>query len=343
MVSPDSVLFALGMTAAGADGETLDQMLGALLPGMDKEEAFLFAVDRMDQIESKQLHIGNSIWINDSYKPSVYSNYLKYVEQKFGAQINSIPFNNSGTDQINSWVDINTNGMIPKMVDHLSADQVMILINALAFDAKWEDKFKSNDVTEDRFHADSFSTAETATFLWGEGDVTYLSNQTAQGFYKTYKGGKYAFMTILPYDYDIDINEYVANMTADDYMCFWYNTYHPETKYCFPEFTAEYSTSLNETLKDMGMADAFNSDTANFGNMADIHPLFISEVIQSTKIEVDADGTKASAATKVTMEHNGPGGATGKKEVKCNRPFAYAIVDVETGLPIFFGTVEHVT
>ena len=40
-----------------------------------------------------------------------------------------------------------------------------------------------------------------------------------------------------------------------------------------------------------------------------------------------------------SMEHNA---VIGQREVICDRPFAYAIVDVETGLPIFFGTVEHV-
>ena len=74
MVSTDSVLFAMEMTAAGADGETLDQMLGTLMPGVDKEDALLFAADRMDQIKSNQLKIANSVWINENSEPAFYSN-----------------------------------------------------------------------------------------------------------------------------------------------------------------------------------------------------------------------------------------------------------------------------
>ena len=132
-------------------------------------------------------------------------------------------------------------------------------------------------------------------------------------------------------------------MTAQDYWSFWNSSNDEEIKYCFPKFTSEYEVSLNEILKEMGMPDAFEEDKANFGNMSNLKTLYISKVIQKTKIEVDAVGTKASAATRVSVEHNDAGGSgVAKRSVCCDRPFAYAIVDVETGLPIFFGTVDHV-
>ena len=370
MVSTDSVLFALEMTAAGADGDTLDQMLGTLLPGTNKEDAFLFAVERMDQLKSKQLKIANSVWINEASKGAVYKNYLNYVEKNFDAQIGAVPFNDSGVKKINSWVNDNTDGMIPQLVGKLSDDDLMVLVNALSFDAKWKKPFEAKDVKDGTFRSGS-GTKENCKYLNGKNDVVYLHNDTATGFYKVYEGGKYAFMVILPgapakdiMDFDIllddssdepesnpaasepeidyrtvDINEYVANMTAQDYWDFWNSSNHDEVKYMFPEFTSEYDTSLAGILKDMGMEDAFDPSKANFENMSDLKPLNISDVIQKTKIEVNAEGTKAAASTAVIMEHNA---VIGQREVICDRPFAYAIVDVETGLPIFFGTVEHV-
>lgn len=367
LISADSVLFALEMTAAGADGDTLDQMLGTLLPGTDKEDAFLFAVDRMSQLKSNQLKIANSVWINDNFNGSIYSDYLKYVERNFDAQIGSVPFNNSGVNTINSWVKDNTDGMIPELVEELNSEDVMVLVNALAFDAKWKKRFESQDIESKTFHR-SDGTDERCQFLCGENDVAFLYNDSAVGFFKRYEGEKYAFMVILPGrpadDYidiealingtadtghrdeeyrNTDINEFLTNMTAEDYWKFW-NSYHPggqeyEVEYAFPEFTSEYSTSLKDILKDMGMEDAFSDSAANFENMSDLKPLFIGDVIHTAKIEVNAEGTKAAASTGVVMEHNGV--ATHQKVI-CDHPFAYAIVDVETGLPIFFGTVEHV-
>jgi serpin B len=138
MVSTDSVLFAMEMTAAGADGETLDQMLGTLMPGVDKEDALLFAADRMDQIKSSQLKIANSVWINEKSEPAFFSNYLKYVENNFDAKIDALPFDASGAGKINSWVNDNTDGMIPTLIDTLESEDLMVLVNALSFDAKWK-------------------------------------------------------------------------------------------------------------------------------------------------------------------------------------------------------------
>ena len=362
MVSTDSVLFAMEMTAAGADGETLDQMLGTLMPGVDKEDALLFAADRMDQIKSNQLKIANSVWINENSEPAFYSNYLKYVENNFDARIDAIPFDNSGVNKINSWVKENTDGMIPALVDELGSDDQMVLANALSFDAKWEKPFEPEKVVDGRFkRANGYQ--DDCKYLCGENDVTYLHNDKATGFLKTYEGGKYAFMVMLPgkaEEFNIDdfingnmttdradgedgitydINSFVANMTEEDYWTFWESKSGDDVEYQFPEFTSEYTTSLNGILKDMGMEDAFDASRADFGNMSNLKPLFISDVVHKTKIEVNAMGTRAAAATGVIMDHNA---VIDKKKVICDRPFAYAIVDLETGLPIFFGTVEHV-
>lgn len=365
MVSPDSVLFALEMTAAGADGDTLDQMLETLVPGANKEDAFLFAVDRLDQIESDQLKAANSVWINEDSKGAVYKNFLKYVEKNFDAQVGAVPFNSTGVKEINSWVHENTNGMINKLLDELHSEDKMVLANALAFDAKWKKKFEVKDTRSMKFRRGD-GTDEFCTFLCGENDVTYLSNDKATGFYKMYEGGKYAFVVMLPgapeSDFDdlelllgssgsskkeetkpdysnVDINEFIADMTAEDYWDFVSGGCSDDVEYAFPQFTSEYSTSLRDILKDMGMPLAFDATRADFGNMSNLTPLFISDVIHKTKIEVNAEGTKAAASTGVIMEHND---VVMKRKVICDRPFAYAIIDLETRLPIFFGTVEHV-
>ena len=361
LVSSDSVLLALEMTAAGADRETLDQMLGTLLPGVPKEDAFLFAVDRMDQIESDQLKIANSIWINDAAQGAIYDNYLKYVEKHFDAHFGAIPFNSSGVDTINSWVKDNTDGMIDKLVKELESDDVMVLVNALAFDAKWKKPFEEENIEDMTFHCLD-GIQEDCRFLCGEKDVVYLHNEKSTGFYKLYEGGKYAFMVMLPgapepdfltYEdltsgdskadqddsFTYDINTFIANMTAKDYWQFWNSANQDDVEYAFPEFTSEYDTSLRDILIDMGMADAFDPAKANFSNMSNLTPLNIADVIHKTRIEVTAEGTKAAAATGVVMEHNS---IIMTRKVICDRPFAYAIVDTETGLPIFFGTVTHV-
>ena len=92
------------------------------------------------------------------------------------------------------------------------------------------------------------------------------------------------------------------------------------------------------------MEDAFDRKYANFTNLCD-QPAYIDEVIHKTHIEVSAQGTRAAAATAVTIKTHGMAIDDPFEEIKfviCDRPFAYAIVDTETGLPVFLGTVETV-
>ena len=113
-----------------------------------------------------------------------------------------------------------------------------------------------------------------------------------------------------------------------------------------PEFKYDYKTKLSDQLKDMGMEIAF-SDNADFSGMlaSGLPELKIAEVIHKTHIEVDRKGTKAAAVTVVEMEKcAGIREENPRKTVKVilDRPFMYAIVNTETGLPVFLGTVNSV-
>ena len=63
-------------------------------------------------------------------------------------------------------------------------------------------------------------------------------------------------------------------------------------------------------------------------------------MLHKTHIQLDEQGTKAAAATAVKMDVSGVMPIDeNTKIVELDRAFAYAIVDTETGLPVFMGTV----
>ena len=104
-----------------------------------------------------------------------------------------------------------------------------------------------------------------------------------------------------------------------------------------PEFAFDGSYILNDALKAMGLSTAF-SDTANFSGMAD-EQLFISQVLHKTHITVDRKGTKAAAATDAIMS-KGAISIDNIKQVFLDRPFLFAIIDIESELPIFIGALN---
>jgi serpin B len=103
-----------------------------------------------------------------------------------------------------------------------------------------------------------------------------------------------------------------------------------------PRFDFEFSRSLKEDLKAMGLREAF-SDEADFSGISEI-PLRISDVIHKTYIKLDEKGTEAAAVTAVTMELTsiGPG-----KLLRFDRPFLFAITENSSNSILFMGKVSE--
>ncbi len=340
LISSDSILLALEMTAAGADGETLSQMMNTMVPGAGNEAALQFGEQRMNALKNESLQVANSVWLNEDKTENIYEDYLDYVQKHFDAGVSVLPFNKSGADMINSWVEAKTKDRIHDLINNLDGQGLMVLVNAISFDGTWKTGYEDYQVNTNVF-TNGKGDRSTQMFL-SSTESLYLSNSEAKGFLKEYDDGKYAFMTILPNDESIDINEFMADMTADEYWEFWESMDASADVYTMmPEFKTEYSVTLSNILQDMGMTDAFDADKADFSNMANSSP-YISTVIHKTFIEVDRNGTKAAAATAVMVEDACVAEPEPVREVYCDRPYAYAIVDMETGLPVFLGTVENV-
>jgi serpin B len=93
----------------------------------------------------------------------------------------------------------------------------------------------------------------------------------------------------------------------------------------------------------MGITDAFDSDRADFFDLGQYAGgnIFINRVLHKTFIAVDEKGTKAGAATVVEMV-TGSAAMQEPPTVYLDRPFVYMLIDCETNLPIFIGTVVDI-
>lgn len=139
--------------------------------------------------------------------------------------------------------------------------------------------------------------------------------------------------------------EYAATLTGDSYLSLYQNRENREVLVQLPEFTYDYSTELSKALSDMGMSEAFDASSADFSNMAstDTGYLSINRVLHKTHIEVDRTGTKAAAVTAIEMTNESCAIDTETPpSVILDRPFVYAIVDTESGMPIFLGIVNTI-
>ena len=336
LVSPLSVLTALALVQNGAQGNTLAQLEQAL-GGLDRDTLNAYMRAYCDFLtESDELKIANSVWTDSGAEAK--RAFLQKAVDSYSAQLFSAPLSDPKTvESINSWVKKNTDGMIPKIIEKADRDAVMMLVNAIAFDAKWETPYKRSDI--ERLEFTSYSGSKKKTDFVCSTENIYLKDGGAVGFMKPYKNGRFAFAALLP-DENTGIDDYVASLSGDKLMKIFSSAKRGnEVNVKMPKFRAEYSTQLIDTLKKMGVKDAFDNKTADFSSLVESRDAYIATVVHKTFIEVDEKGTRAAASTLVgvdTMSLMEP------YSVCLNRPFVYMIVDTETNLPLFIGVQTEI-
>ena len=342
LISPLSVLCALAMTANGAEEETLQQMEEVL--GMTTEDLNLYLYSYMKNLpqgDKYKLSLANSIWFTEDERFTVNQDFLQTNADYYGADIYKAPFNEQTKKDINNLVKQNTDEMIPEILDRVPVDAIMYLVNALAFEAEWSAIYKKDQVREGVFTKED-NTKQNVDFMYGS-EGTYLEDENAAGFMKYYKGGKYAFVAMLP-DEGVSVSDYIASLTGESVNALLTNPQHTTVYTAIPKFETEYSVEMSEILKDMGMPKAFDPNNAEFEGLgtSSAGNIFISRVLHKTFISVGEKGTKAGAATVVEMADGAAAEPQEPKEIYLNRPFVYMLIDCENNIPFFIGTMMDV-
>ena len=344
LISPLSIQLALAMTANGANGNTkaeMEALLGGEISLEDLNEYLYSYVNNLPSAEKYKLQIANSIWFRDDEgRLQVEKDFLQKNADYYGAQAYKAAFDDQTLKDINNWIKDHTDGMIDSILDQIDEDAVMYLINALVFDAEWQHVYDKSDVYKGKF-TNTNGTEKQVDMMHSEESV-YLQDKNAIGFMKPYSGSKYNFAVLLPNE-GIDIYEYIAGLTGEELMETLSTPQLGMVMATLPKFSYEYELTMNDVLKELGMSSAFSGDTADFSKMAHSSRgnIYIGDVLHKTFISVDELGTKAGAVTKVQM--NDESAPMSEWVVTLNRPFVYMIIDNETKLPIFIGTVMDIT
>lgn len=345
VLSPLSAYLCLAMLMPGANENTkaeFEKILGA-----DWDYVSALAADIAAQLEktggSTKLDLANSIWTDDD-KAVIEEEWLKTVKAYFGPDIYSADLPSDGAlKAINKWVNDKTNGMIPKLHDdNYDKDTIMVLLNALYMKAEWAHKFDAES-TYDREFTKADGSAVTVPFMnMFEAYESYIKTEDAEGIMLPYDDGRLAFIALKPGSGDArgyaayltgaKLKEALAAAKADTFVTV-----------NMPKFSTGYSVYLTDALKAMGMTDAFDpflADLSGAGRGVD-GPLYISYVFQKVKVDVNEEGTEAAAVTEIATAKGCALPADEPIVLTFDKPFVYAIVDTETGVPLFAGVMEN--
>lgn len=340
LLSPLSVLSALGMTANGARGETLAQMETALgLPVERLNGALAAWAADLPKEKPCRVDLANALWLRDDGTLEADREFLAAAAGWYKAEVFPSRFDAAAVKEINGWVEKNTRGMIDGIVEEFSDTAMLCLVNALALEAEWETVYREDQVWENRVFTAEDGRKQSAT-LMSSSEWSYLEDAGAQGFQKPYAGGRWAFAALLPEE-GVELETYLASLTGERLYAVLAGAEEREVYAAVPRFSCEYGAELNDSLRAMGMTAAFEAGEADFSGMgqSSLGPLYISQVLHKTRIAVDEKGTEAGAATAVIMDAGGAMVEDPVPVVHLDRPFLYMLVDRETNLPAFIGAV----
>ncbi len=340
LVSPFSVWSALGMTAAGAEGETLAEMTAAL--GLAPNTLGPCLRDYAAGLPKDGcLHAANGLWLRDDGGLTVEDSFLRFAKKYYDADVRKAAFDGGTVRDINAFVKKHTAGHIERIVEGLDPSTMLVLVNALSFDAEWETVYREDQVREGVFTAAGGEEQPVSMMRSTEG-VFLQDGDAATGFLKPYAGGRYAFAALLPAE-GTTPEAYLAGLTGARLAAVLADAQAGIVYAGLPKFESSGGCRLNDALSAMGMPGAFTPD-ADFSAMGhyDGGGLFIGEVLHKAAITVDERGTKAGAATAVTMDAAGAMVEYETHTVICDRPFLFLLLDTEWQLPLFIGTVDTV-
>lgn len=337
LFSPICLLYALSMTANGADGGTLEQIedtLNSSVSYLNNDLQTYRAA--LLQTNDCSLHLANSLWLADDDRLTVKPEFLEVCKTKYEAEVQTIPFDDSAPGKVNRWVKESTDGMISEILDEVSDTAVMYLLSAMAFDAEWLKKYS---ITQPGVFTAETGEAREVEMMYAQ-EALYLEDDSAAGFLKPYADSRYAFAALLPNE-GVELNEYIASLDGGALYDLLNSPQEVTVQTAMPKFEAAYSTELNGVLAEMGMPDAFDPDRADFSRMGSTKTgmLYISRVLHRTFLSVTPRGTRAGAASLMEMEAGGTAPQQ-VKQVVLNRPFVYMILDREAGVPLFLGVLR---
>ncbi|WP_414752800.1 serpin family protein [Anabaena sp. CCY 9910] len=338
-VSPTSVAIALAMTYNGASGSTQKAMAktlelqGISLPELNSAYASLNKL-LQNPGENVQLTIANSLWANQDV--SLRPEFVQTTRDFYQAKVTNLDFKNvTAVNTINSWVKENTKGKIDKIVDNIEPNQALFLINAIYFNGKWSSAFDKSQTTPQTFYTASGQQTQHP-MMSQTGEYRYYETPQFQSVSLPYgQDGKVSLYIFLPTK-NSNLKAFYQNLNAENWETWMPQLRNREGSIRLPRFQTNYDITLNDALKSLGMAEAF-SDKANFSGIGD--NLTISQVRHKTVIDVNEEGTEASAATSVGMV------ATSLREPQqpfkmiVDRPFFYAIRDNQSKNILFMGAV----
>ncbi|KAK9531069.1 hypothetical protein VZT92_010520 [Zoarces viviparus] len=283
--------------------------------------------------EDQQLDVGNAVALRSGFSP--LEMFLKDVKQYYSAHIFNVDFTKSveAAAEINAYIAGKTQDKIKDLVKDLDADMAMVLINYVYFKGRWVKPFDGNQTQKADFNVDETTKVQVDMMKrTGRYDFYQDVDNHTTVILLPYHGNT-SMMIVLP---DEGKMKEVEGFICKDHIRHWHDSvFRSSVDLFLPKFSISAGATLDSTLKEMGMVDAF-TDNADFSGISDEVKLKVSKVSHKAMLSVDETGTEAAAATTIeVMPMSMP------EIMKLDRPFMVFILEHSAKTILFMGKINN--
>lgn len=357
VLSPYSIVETLMMLENAADGETKEEILKTM--GVSDEIQWNkrmqeFHRENAKQDSVKQLYIANSIWKNDTtyaFDSKVQKEYIENLKNNYGAVEQSMNFNNGNPrEQINAWIEKQTNGYIPSLLEDevKPQDTYSILANTVWFDAKWKNEYFNAFVTrKENFYGKEKTTSVDMMYSPSSEyqNVRYIQKNGIKMVELDFKEDRFVMDVLLSQDEKKTTQECFEALSTEEKNAMFDEISKQEFRWAkirMPKFESVYNAKhLKEQLNSIGITKLFEKGNAQLPGIQGENKenAYVDTLLHKTVLSVREDGVKAAAASAAIIKS-----AYEKKEYidfYVNRPFVYVIRDKKTNMIYFMGSIEQ--
>ncbi|XP_051575312.1 leukocyte elastase inhibitor-like [Myxocyprinus asiaticus] len=254
------------------------------------------------------LSLVNRLYGEQSYQ--FVEKFLNDTKKYYQAGLEKVDFKKNARaarDNINNWVEKNTQGKIKDLLPEKSVDGMtkLVLVNAIYFKGSWMLKFQKEATRQLQFKLNKAQTKPVQMMHQTDRfPLALIPEVNCQVLELPYVGESLSMLIILPNKIEDDttgLQKLERAMTYEKLM----EWTRPEqmsaqkVQIALPKFKMAETYDMNSLLVGMGMVDAFDIQKANFSGMSLNNDLVLSKVIHKSFVEVNEEGTEAAAATAV--------------------------------------------
>jgi len=342
--SPYSVSTCLGMTYAGARGETEKQMARVLHFSGNAAETHAALGHLQREVAGAgtgpglQLRIANGLWAQAGQP--FRAEFLKVAQGDYQARLEQADFKTGAEvarKTINWWVAAQTE---ERILDLLPAGSVgastrMVLANAIYFKGAWAKPYAKNETTVQPFHRETGGQAE-APLMHHFDEVGYMENGDLQAVELPYRGGQLSMVVLLPRQAS-GCGRLESQLTPGFIAQSLASMKRQRVELFLPRFKLEFQSELKAALTRLGMSDAF-SPRSDFSGMDGSRLLYVSGVYHKAWVEVSEEGTEAAAATGLVVNMRAMARPIAAPPVfRADHPFVFFIREGQSGSILFLG------